>query len=57
MKRAWFQESRVAPHYDLRPSMRALAVSLGAIQVGRREAVAIWRARRAAISVPPQVSG
>lgn len=49
MKRAWFQESRVAPHYDLTQSRRALAVSLGAIELGRREACAVWRARREAV--------
>lgn len=49
MKRAWFQQSRVSPHYDLTPSRRALAVSLGAIQLGRREACTVWRARREAV--------
>lgn len=48
MRRAWFQTARAAPHYDLTPSRRAEAVRLGAIEVGRREAVAIWRARREA---------
>lgn len=47
MQRRWFQSgSRVAPHYDLTESRRALAVMAGAIEVGRREAVAIWRLRR-----------
>lgn len=46
MKREWFQLSRQAPHYDLTPSRRAKAVALGAVELGRRESVAIWRARR-----------
>ena len=50
MKRQWFQPHRVAPHYDLVPSRRAHAVSLGAMEVGRKEASAIWKARRKAVS-------
>ena len=50
MRREWFQSHRVAPHYDVTPSRRALAVSLGASEVGRREASAIWRARREAVA-------
>lgn len=50
MLRAWFQsDSKVAPHYDLTASRRAAAVLLGAIEVGRREASGIWRARREAL--------
>lgn len=50
MLRAWFQpHNRVAPHYDLTSSRRAVAVQLGAIEVGRREASGIWRARREAL--------
>jgi len=30
MKREWFQDHRVLPHYDLVPSRRALAIKLGA---------------------------
>ncbi|WP_321935482.1 DUF4031 domain-containing protein [Paraburkholderia sp. J8-2] len=50
MRREWFQVARSAPHYDLTPSRRAEAVRLGAIEVGRREAVAIWRARREVVA-------
>lgn len=51
MQRRWFQNgSRVAPHYDLTQSRRLLAVRAGAVEVSRREAVAIWRARRALIA-------
>lgn len=49
MRRAWFQAHHVTPHYDLTPTRRELAVTLGAIEVGRKEASGIWRARRAAI--------
>lgn len=45
MKRSWFQNKRV-PHYDLRDSRRVKAVSLGAKEVSRREAVMIWRAMK-----------
>lgn len=51
MKRAWFQEHRVAPHYDLTPSRRAAAIAAGAVSVGRREACAIFRARRSAVQL------
>lgn len=50
MRRAWFQEHRIAPHYDLTQSRREAAVLLGAVEVGRRDASNIWRARREAIS-------
>lgn len=46
MKRAWFQDHRLAPHYDLTPNRRAAAVTAGAIEVDRHQAVMIWRARR-----------
>ena len=49
MRRAWFQPHRVAPHYDLTGTRRALAVRLGAVAVGRREASAIWRQRSQAV--------
>lgn len=54
MKPVWFQCSgRVAPHYDLTASRRRLAVSAGAVEVTRREAVAIWRARRSLVAGQP----
>lgn len=46
MKREWFQPHRIAPHYDLTPSRRLTAVALGVIEVSRRQACDIWRARR-----------
>lgn len=50
MRRSWFQPHRVAPHYDLTGTRRALAVRLGAVEVGRREASAIWRQRRESVA-------
>jgi hypothetical protein len=49
MKRAWFQD-KSTPHYDLTPTRRKLAVAIGAVEVDRRQAVAIWRAQRERIS-------
>lgn len=46
MRRDWFQPHKVAPHYDLVKSRRDLAVTLGAVEVGRRDASRIWKARR-----------
>ena len=46
MKREWFQTHAIAPHYDLVKSRRELAVQLGAIEVNRRQASSLWRARR-----------
>lgn len=48
MRRAWFQPHRIAPHYDLTPSRARAAVQLGAIEVDRRQASDIWKARRQA---------
>jgi len=36
LKRCWFQAGR-HPHYDLRPSKRALAIKRGAVPVGSKE--------------------
>ncbi len=49
MNPLWFQDAQSAPHYDLTPSRRHAAIAAGAVPVGRRQAVAIWRARRAAV--------
>lgn len=50
MKRAWFQDKPIAPHYDLVASRRAHAIELGAVEVDRHQAVAIWRLRRQALA-------
>jgi hypothetical protein len=43
LKRAWFQKSTSAPHYDLTAGRRAAAVKLGAAELDDREFVAVWR--------------
>ncbi len=37
LKRAWYQDHHLAPHYDLTPARRARAVLLGAVFVPARE--------------------
>lgn len=39
-KREWFQDRPGAPHYDLNPDHRELAIAQGAIVLTRREWVA-----------------
>lgn len=49
LKRIWFQhEEDKLPHYDLTESMRYRAVTKGAIELNRGEAVRLWRDLRAA---------
>ena len=48
LKRSWFQDAGALPHYDLTPGMRARAVALGAIEVGRENWLEIFRPIRAA---------
>jgi hypothetical protein len=50
MKREWYQEHRIAPHYDLTAGRRAKALAMGAVFVPMREQV---RRRRAAAPVSP----
>lgn len=46
MKREWFQIDSTIPHYDLSPARRRLAITEGAQEVGRRQAVNLWRTAR-----------
>jgi hypothetical protein len=46
LRRSWFQ-LRSSPHYDLTAGKRALAVSLGCVQLDRRQLVAKIRELRA----------
>lgn len=39
LKRAWFQDHLLHPHYDLRPSKRMMAIRAGAVPVSRPEFV------------------
>lgn len=50
LRLAWFQSSKSAPHYDLTASRRTAAITLGAVEVDRRTAAAIWRNRRDQVS-------
>lgn len=47
MKRSWFQNKSGRPHYDLTPARRKAAIALGAVKVGNREAIKIFRQRDA----------
>jgi hypothetical protein len=42
LRREWFQNGRV-PHYDLCQAKRRLVIESGAIEIGRRETVALIR--------------
>lgn len=46
MRRAWFQDHALAPHYDLTPSRRELAIRGGACFVTARDQVRKRRATR-----------
>ena len=41
VQRRWFQDKPGFPHYDICKSKRALAVACGAVEVDRRQFVAI----------------
>lgn len=42
-RREWYQRDASTPHYDVPLFRRAMALELGAIEIGRRETVAIIR--------------
>lgn len=46
MKRAWFQNNSVLPHYDLTISRRENAILNGAVELSRRELIAMIQKRR-----------
>jgi len=53
LKRGWFQDQAVMPHYDLTGSRRELAVRRGAVELGRAETVKIirqWREQKARVT-------
>jgi len=49
IKRKWFQDHSNTPHYDICKSKRDLAVKSGAIEIDRRQTVALIRKLRAAL--------
>lgn len=57
LKRAWFQDHVLLPHYDLVPSKRALAVTLGAIEEGCVEGARRRRLAREAATRVAQANG
>lgn len=50
MKRSWFQDHPLAPHYDLTASKRAMALELGAVFVPARHQAIARRNARATLS-------
>ena len=49
LRRSWFQEHRLMPHYDLTEARRDAALRAGAVYVsGREQAIARRAARKAA---------
>ena len=49
LKREWFQEHRIAPHYDLTPKRRIAALALGAVYRPMRQQIKMRRAAMAAV--------
>ena len=47
MKRAWFQDHVLCPHYDLSPARHALALTKGAVFVSARDQARVRIAARA----------
>jgi len=48
LRRAWFQDARSGPHYDLTPTRRSAAVAAGAAELDRRAFVEVLRRVRGA---------
>lgn len=57
MRRAWFQEHRVANHYDLTPTRRARALRLGAVFMPAREQIVRRRAGTFSVPYPDRGGG
>jgi hypothetical protein len=53
MPRKWYQRDASTPHYDLSREKRAAAIAAGAIEVNRREMVAVIRRIRASRLASP----
>lgn len=50
LKRSWFQEHHIAPHYDLTPGKRRAAILEGAVEVSAREQALRWLKLRKAVT-------
>lgn len=48
LKRAWFQDKKSCPHYDICLSKKMKAIELGAKEIDKREMVKIIKELRAA---------
>lgn len=46
MKRSWFQDHKIMPHYDLTPARRAAAVRAGAVEMRGTEMLKRYKAAR-----------
>lgn len=53
LARRWYQRDASTPHYDLPRDKRAEAIAAGAIEVDRRDLVAVIRRIRASILAAP----
>lgn len=47
LKREWFQGDASTPHYDVNLTVRAKALELGAVEIDRRQTVALIKQIRA----------
>lgn len=52
LKKSWFQNHRLMPHYDLTTSRRVAAILAGAIEKDWRHMVAMSKQKRAAPAEP-----
>lgn len=43
LKREWFQDHKLAPHYDLTPNRREKALKLGATQISTKDYILMRR--------------
>jgi hypothetical protein len=48
MRRSWFQDHPILPHYDLTPSRRAAAVRAGAVEMRGTDMLRAYKAAKAA---------
>lgn len=55
LKRTWFQDHIVVPHYDLSPGKHAKAIENGATYMSQIEQSRMRRARRIASGLPASV--